>query len=208
MGHAEIFNDIYRRNAWGAGSGTGSLPETGRPYAWYLHMFMRTNRVRSVVDIGCGDWQFSQFMNWSQVDYVGVDVSSIALEASRKHAKPGVSFLECDAVNDELPAADLLLAKDVLQHWSNSDVARFLNKLTAFKWALITNGFPAGSENEFNRDISAGDWRAIELSRPPFSLPGSYTFWYQADEPKFVFLWQNQTDRGDGAGFQTAAEPV
>jgi len=37
-----------------------------------------------------------------------------------------VSFEVTDEAFSSLPAADLLLAKDVLQHWSTHDVKRFL----------------------------------------------------------------------------------
>ena len=196
MSHADVFNDIYRRNLWKVGSGTGSMPQYARSYMGYLQNFLRTNRIASVLDLGCGDWQFSRHLDWTGITYTGIDVSSVVLESTRSFARPGVSFLEMDAARDTLPAAELLLAKDVLQHWPNEDVQRFLPQLSRFRLALITNGFPPTSQGRLNADIRAGDFRPIDLSRPPFGLKGSFVHWYQSDEPKFVFLWTNPaTDR-------------
>ena len=55
--HEEIFDAIYRGNVWGSGSGAGSREEVTRGYRSYLHSFLRSNRIGSVVDLGCGDWQ-------------------------------------------------------------------------------------------------------------------------------------------------------
>ncbi|MFY9317852.1 MAG: class I SAM-dependent methyltransferase [Burkholderiales bacterium] len=190
MDHGEIFDDIYRNDRWRGGSGTGSSAEVTRPYREFLHNFLRSNHVRSVLDLGCGDWQFSQHMDWSGIAYLGVDVSKVVLENTRRHARPGVEFRHLNAVTEPLPAADLLIAKDVLQHWSNADILALLPKLRAFRYALITNGFLPGDEARTNEDIPAGmDCRPVDLRRAPFSLPGAYVAWFLLDEPKYAFLW-------------------
>ena len=107
-----------------------------------LQRFLFHHAVTSVVDLGCGDWQFSRHMDWSGMDYTGVDASAVVLENTRKFLQPGVCFLHADATRDPLPAADLLLVKDVLQHWSNADIAAFLPQLSKYKSALITGSFP------------------------------------------------------------------
>jgi SAM-dependent methyltransferase len=196
MSHADVFNDIYRRNVWGVGSGPGSVPQFARSYMGYLQNFMRSNAVRSVLDVGCGDWQFSRYMDWSGIAYTGIDVSSVVLLTTRTFGRDGVRFAEMDAAHDALPSADLLLAKDVLQHWPNEDVSRFLAQLPRFRYALITNGFPPGSETQLNSDIAAGGFRPLDLSRAPFGLPGAFVFWFEAVEPKFVFLWTNPATPG------------
>jgi SAM-dependent methyltransferase len=146
---------------------------------------MRANSVKSVLDVGCGDWQISRLMDWRGIDYTGVDVSSVVLSNTRKFSKEGIRFLELNAVTDDLPNADLLIMKDVIQHWSNTDIKGFLPKLEKFKRVLITNGFhPSGT---LNNDISVGDYRYLALEIEPFNVKGDYIFWYQGDEIKRVF---------------------
>lgn len=190
-GHRQTFDRIYAKDLWNGGSGTGSTEETTRQYRAYLQQFLAANRIKSVIDVGCGDWQFSQYIDWSGVDYLGIDVSSVVLANTKKFTRPGVAFQEMDVTRNPLPSADLLVAKDVLQHWGNDDIIAFLPKLKSCRAALITNGFTEAAMAKLNRDIRTGNWRPIDLQQAPFNWPGSYVFWFIADAPKNVFLWQN-----------------
>lgn len=186
--HADVFDRIYRENRWHGGSGPGSSAENTQAYRQFLQEFLRTNRIKSVLDLGCGDWQFSQLIDWGGIRYTGADVSEIALASARKHATANVSFIRLDATRDELPGADLLIAKDVLQHWSNRDILALFPKLSRFRFALITNGVP--SSKAINADIVPGRMRPLDLSIAPFNLAGSYVFEFVGDEPKRTFLWR------------------
>ena len=190
MSHRDIFNEIYSKNMWGPGSGTGSLAENTVAYRQYLHNFMRTNQIKSVVDIGCGDWQFSKLIDWNGISYTGLDVSDVVLSNTQNFARDGVSFLQADARTDPLPMADLLIMKDVMQHWSNDDILTFLPRLSNFQQALITNGFHPALNNLMNSDIPAGSFRPVDLRSRPFNLSGSYIQWLHFDEPKWIFHWR------------------
>lgn len=170
------FNRIYAEGVWGRDvsgkgtSGTGSTLEITREYRAYVEDFMKNEGVRSVVDAGCGDWTFSSAINWGDVSYLGVDIASDVIAAVRdKHEKGRITFQVGD-ITDELPAADLLISKDVLQHLSNDLVQKFIrNNLRKgkYKWAILTND--RGRENG---DIASGDYRAINLAAPPFEVRG------------------------------------
>jgi SAM-dependent methyltransferase len=170
------FNRIYAEGTWGkdvAGkgtSGTGSTLEITREYRAYVEDFMKKHSVKSVVDAGCGDWSFSSAMDWGDASYLGVDIASDVIAAVRnKHEKGKIKFQVGD-ITDELPAADLLISKDVLQHLSNELVHKFIrNNLRKgkYKWVILTN--TRGSEN---RDVASGGYRAIDLAAPPFAVRG------------------------------------
>ena len=170
------FNRIYEEGTWGkdvAGkgtSGTGSTLEITREYRVYVEDFMKKHSVKSVVDAGCGDWSFSSAMDWGDASYLGVDIASDVIAAVRnKHEKGKIKFQVGD-ITDELPAAELLISKDVLQHLSNELVRKFIrNNLRKgkYKWVILTND--RGSEN---RDVASGGYRAIDLAAPPFEVRG------------------------------------
>ena len=188
--HGEIFDDVYRRDLWKGGSGTGSREELTRGYRAMLQQFISHNTIASVVDVGCGDWQFSRHMDWSGVDYTGIDASDVVLENTRNFSRDGVRFVHADATRDALPSADLLLAKDVLQHWSNADITAFLPQLQKFRHALITGSFPHYAQAYVNRDMPAGaNFRPVDPAKPPFNLPGGFVQSFTAGDPKLVFLW-------------------
>jgi SAM-dependent methyltransferase len=170
------FNRIYAEGTWGrdvAGkgtSGTGSTLEITQEYRTYLEGFIKTHNIKSVVDAGCGDWTFSSAIDWGGASYLGVDIASAVVAAVRaKHEKANIRFQVGD-ITDELPAADLLISKDVLQHLSNKLVHDFIrNNLRKgkYKWVIVTND--RGTKNS---DIESGGYRAIDLSAPPFDVRG------------------------------------
>jgi SAM-dependent methyltransferase len=174
----DAFNRIYAEGTWGkdvAGrgtSGTGSTLEITREYRAYVEDFMRTHAVTSVVDAGCGDWTFSSAIDWGNASYLGVDVASDVIEAvRRKHEKGKIRFQVGDITQD-LPAADLLISKDVLQHLSNELVHKFIKnnlRMGKYKWVILTND---RSSRPQNLDTVPGGYRAIDLAAPPFELKG------------------------------------
>ncbi len=190
--HARIFNRHYRNDDWvGGGSGTGSTPEATATYREFLISFLETRGIRRVVDLGCGDWQFSRLIDWSGIDYTGIDVSGVVLENTKRFAASNIKFFEMNGTSPRLPGADLLIMKDVIQHWSNDDITKFLPNLARFKYALITNGSHKGAD-ETNSPSKTGGCRPVDLTLPPFSLEGEYVLDFQADEQKITFLWQQR----------------
>lgn len=188
--HAEVFDFIYATNMWGDRCGTGSTEAVTRDYRAFIQKFLTDNAIGSVVDIGCGDWRIGQLLDWTGIDYVGIDVSRIVLSSLSRFEKPNVRFRVLDATRDALPPGDLLIAKDVLQHWSNAAILRFMEQLPRFRFALLTNGFLPQRDGA-NEDIVDGNWRSLDLKAAPFALAGDYVFAYMADEPKRMFLWRN-----------------
>jgi SAM-dependent methyltransferase len=139
-----------------------------------LERFLKDNSVRSVTDFGCGDWQFSQFIDWSGVDYVGFDVVPNIVEANtRRFASEGLTFKVFEKTAD-LPGGDLLLAKEVFQHLPNNLISEYLATIRKrYKMALITNAIEPG---DFNSDITAGGGRPVCINKPPFLVPGAFVF--------------------------------
>jgi len=172
----KTFNQVYESGKWakdssGHGtSGPGSTLEATEEYRAYLQQFLRSHHVKSVVDAGCGDWSFSSAIDWGAASYLGLDISSDAIAMDqRQFAREGVSFEIAD-VTQSLPAADLLLCKDVLQHLPNEKIVQFIrNNLRKgkYKWAIITD-----DKGGDNHDILAGEHRLIDLSAPPFGVKG------------------------------------
>ncbi len=172
----DTFNRIYAEGVWGKDvtgrgvSGTGSTLEITREYRAYVEEFVKTHGVRSVVDAGCGDWTFSSAMDWGDASYLGVDIASDVIEAVRKKYQNGRITFRVGDITEELPAADLLISKDVLQHLSNDLAQKFIrNNLRKgkYKWVILTN-----DRGSANPDIEPGGYRAIDLAAPPFAVRG------------------------------------
>lgn len=178
------FSEIYARGEWHrtVGSGPGSDPGRVAPYLAILQEVLRREGVTRVADLGCGDWTLSSLVDWSGVDYVGVEVvPEVVEELNRRHARPGVRFVRADLTAGPLPEAELAIVKDVLQHWPNSLVAEFLPRLRCYPRVLITNDrrcwrrswlppFRLCDHVTPNVDTGVGGYRPLELRLPPFQV--------------------------------------
>ena len=170
------FNRIYAEGGWGkevtgkGTSGSGSTLEITREYRAYVEDFMKKHAVRSVIDAGCGDWSFSSAMDWGDASYLGIDIASDVITAVRKKHEKGKIKFQVGDITEDLPAADLLISKDVLQHLSNELIHKFINnnlRKGKYKWVILTN-----DRSSENRDISTGEYRMIDLAAPPFEVKG------------------------------------
>jgi hypothetical protein len=170
------FEQIYDENEWGHGSGEGSLLQNTRGYMAFLQGFLGKRDIKTVVEMGSGDWQFSKFIDWAGADYAGYDVVPSVVKSNQDaYEKAGVTFRLYSGDPAELPSADLLIVKDVLQHLNDRAVAALLAQLPRFKFALLTNCIkPRGTT--INRDIEDGDFRYIDLRLPPFNLDATQVF--------------------------------
>lgn len=173
------FEQIYATNEWGHGSGEGSLPVHTKGYVAFLQRFLSDNRIASVVDMGCGDWQFSKSIQWGSIRYRGYDVVRQVVERNiEQYSAPNISFHLYSGNPADLPPADLLISKDVLQHLSDGAIAKVLPCLDRFKYSLLTNCVnPVGTT--VPTDIVDGDFRYLDLRLPPFNLPAKEVYSFQ-----------------------------
>jgi SAM-dependent methyltransferase len=181
--NSAIFDEIYRKNFWGGEgvySGQGSDQANTAEYERLVADYAIEHGIRSIVDIGCGDFQVSERILArlpESVTYRGLDVSSVAVERnSALFASERVSFAQCDAAGDELPAGDLVLVREVLQHLSNRDILAILPKLRRFPHAIVTNTRRKGARPR-NADQASGASSRVAtcgglwLELPPFGQP-------------------------------------
>jgi SAM-dependent methyltransferase len=184
----DVFDDVYRLNRWGGArgelcSGSGSRGPAADLYIETVRRFIAERGVKSIVDIGCGDFHVAGRILEAvapDVTYVGLDAAQSAVKAnSSRFTRPGVSFRWANAVTDNLPAADLCLIRQVLQHLSNDQIAAILAKIPRYRWTIITEHYPPQRRfTAFNSDkVQGHDTRVIRgsgvyLDLPPYRLQG------------------------------------
>jgi SAM-dependent methyltransferase len=159
---------------WERNSGPGSEPFYTIPYRAFLEQFLRLNGIGTVLDIGCGDWQFSRFVNFSGVQYLGLDiVESVVAGNQARFARPNVRFALAPADIRDLPQADLLIMKDVLQHLPDAEIMRYRDEVfPRFRYCLITNSFRKAGAG-MNHDVPPGGFRCLDLSAAPYEIAGA-----------------------------------
>jgi 2-polyprenyl-3-methyl-5-hydroxy-6-metoxy-1,4-benzoquinol methylase len=168
-----IFEAIHAAKSWGdceSSSGPGSTRERAASFLPDLIALVRALGVKTLLDAPCGDFNWTAPLAEAVDRYVGIDIVPAIVRANQQRwSSSERQFLCRDMVRQRLPAADLVLARDVLVHVSNSDIFQALSNLRRTGAGyLITTTFLGDRRNE---DIRTGDWRALNLQRPPFHLP-------------------------------------
>lgn len=179
----EVFEAIYADNKWGGTkgqycSGTGSNEEHASLYATAVKALIAENGIRTVLDLGCGDFAVARRFQAPGLQYVGADIVEGLVRYNQEHySTPDISFRHLNIVSEELPDAELCLVRQVLQHLSNSEVGAILAKLRKYKFVLITEHYPAPSitpipnlDKPHGSDTRIYDDSAIYLDRPPFNI--------------------------------------
>jgi SAM-dependent methyltransferase len=186
----EVFTEIYAENIWGDRrphadkdfpfySGPGSGEAAASPYADCINAFIDKHGIKTVIDLGCGDFRVGSRIARSSLHYVGVDVVGPLIQANQtRFGSDHIQFQCLDIIADPLPAGDLCLVREVFQHLSNAQIIAILKKLKAFKCAIVTECQP-GPPGSFhpNKDRPHGDesralWNSgVVLSLVPFSIP-------------------------------------
>lgn len=173
--NTEIFSRIYKNQEWEKGSGVGSYPENTVEYRQVLQQYFHDKQYETIIDLGCGDWQIMSLIDIPDDKvYKGFDLVESVIQYNKKnYAKNNVLFYQIKDLK-ELHAGDLLIVKDVVQHWPSDDIRYFIgNILPKYKFALITNCYYSANPDlntNFNKDIEMGGFRPVDLTLPPFNL--------------------------------------
>lgn len=195
----EVFTEIYQKGYWGKSkeeslyfSGTGTHDSNTLKYVDTLCDFIQKHDVKSVFEIGCGDFSIMKKVLQSvEVDYVGGDiVCDLITHLKKTEANERTHFIHLDAIkSDEFPNADLCVIRQVLQHLTNEQIAQILRKTKKFKYVLITEHVPVNPK-VLNGDKSSGGYIRLQnkktsgvfLDAPPFSLKCETILSYRKDD--------------------------
>ena len=144
----DVFEVIYRNNAWGQLSGPGSNTKLNQEYFDFVRDFMDDHNIKSVVDLGCGDFRLSRalFLESNDIEYTGIDCVSMIMRLLSKmlRDKTHINFIDLDFFKhrEDIASCDLIIIKDVLQHWTNDCIHEFLSYMVSshkFKYIMIIN---------------------------------------------------------------------
>lgn len=178
---------------WGNSSGPGSDPFYTIDYRSLISKFIRLNSIRSVVDVGCGDWQFSRFIDFGGASYTGFDVVPAIIDRNiANYTTDKIKFALMPEL-DYVPAGDLLIMKDVLQHLPNRTIRSFKNIVfPKFKHCLLTNSFRKIDTGQ-NSDAAAGDFRCLDLTKAPYCFSGAYLLEFGSTVWEYIRVFYHTT---------------
>jgi hypothetical protein len=157
------FTDIYKNNKWGGGSGSGSKFTADN--LWFLTELRRhidMYDIKTIADLGCGDFEVMKNFNFKEIEtYNGFDcVGFIINDLNDKYKNKNRFFFQKDITIDIAKGYDLVIIKDVAQHWTDEQFVETFNKiLKNNKFVYCINGY------KFQRVPSKNNWEKRELDK-------------------------------------------
>ncbi|WP_282148487.1 class I SAM-dependent methyltransferase [Algibacter lectus] len=179
----DAMNQIYELNLWGGSefdfySGSGSHnPDIVNPYLDVLTAFLEShNKNLTVCDLGCGDFNIGKQLTQFTKKYIAIDIVENLIERNKQiHQANNLEFHCLDIAKDELPMSDCIIVRQVLQHLSNAEIKNVIEKLTNYKYIILTEHLPLGDFKP-NKDIISGQGirlkqnSGVNLLEAPFNL--------------------------------------
>lgn len=174
---------IYEKHLWGGPthdfySGEGSHhPEIAAPYVEAVTAFLKSHeQALTVCDLGCGDFNIGNQLVRHTQGYIAVDIVEGLIERNRRLYKADHLTFKClDIAKDELPKADCVILRQVLQHLSNSEIQNIVNTLSHYQYLILTEHIPHGDFAP-NTDIISGQGirlkqnSGVDVLAEPFHL--------------------------------------
>ena len=178
-----VMNQIYDLKLWGGKefdfySGEGSHhPKIIKPYLEQLISFLKSHNNNLIIcDLGCGDFNIGKHLIKHSKKYIAIDIADDLINRNKNLFREKNLEFEClDISKDNLPPADCIILRQVLQHLSNAEIKRIVEKLADYKYVILTEHLPLGPFTP-NKDIISGQGNRIKLSsgvnliKPPFNF--------------------------------------
>lgn len=178
-----VMEQIYELKLWGGEpfdfySGTGSHnPKIINPYLDVLVSFLKSqNKPLVVCDLGCGDFNIGKHLTKYTRKYFAIDIVEKLINRNKDlYKEDNLEFRCLDIAKDKIPAGDCIILRQVLQHLSNSEIQNIVEKLTDYKYVIVTEHIP--SEDFIpNKDIISGQGirlkqnSGVDILKTPFKL--------------------------------------
>lgn len=171
----DIFTTIYKNNVWGncvvksccqysGSSGKSSSLKYTNDYIKFMKRFIMNNECKSVIDLGCGDWQHShKLYEGLHVQYTGYDIYHDMIEYLKK-TYPLYTFKKLDIIQnkDKICGGDVCIIKDVFEYICNHDIDTLMKYIIGkklFKYIFIITS--NDQENDYQDIKTNGCYRKL-----------------------------------------------
>jgi hypothetical protein len=168
----DLFTNFFCENKWGGTesfSGQGSDLFQTAVIRRQLPALCRELKIRSMLDIPCGDFNWMQHVDLGTIAYTGADIVSELIAHNSRYELPNTRFCNLNLLKHKLPKVDLIFCRDCLVHFSFRDAfAALHNVCESGSTYLLTTTFASDRRNQ---DIPTGSWHPLNLESLPFSFP-------------------------------------
>lgn len=194
------FDKVYLRRQWTHGnkhtpsSGSGSTWKATIQIRKGLLSVIKKYDIKSVLDAPCGDLTWMKHLLPTlfklNVTYTGIDIVSSVIQANKQYESSFVNFQHIDLTSSELPKADLVFSRQIMQHLNSEDNTKFLSKLNLRRHTYFMATTYDTVENQNFVKVSGPDNVLINLRQPPYNLPTPLErVLEQARVQEYMSLW-------------------
>ncbi|WP_296324387.1 class I SAM-dependent methyltransferase [Winogradskyella sp.] len=179
----DVMQQIYEQHLWGgndfdfySGEGSHNLAIV-KPYIDSVITFLKShNQDLAICDLGCGDFNIGkQLVDYSK-KYIAIDIVKPLIERNRSlFEADNLEFLCLNIAKDQLPKADCVILRQVLQHLSNAEIKAIVDKLYNYKYIILTEHIPNGNfipnkDKIASQGIRLKQNSGVDLLVEPFNL--------------------------------------
>ena len=193
-----VMEQIYSQHLWGGNtfdfySGEGSHePKIISPYLEVVTGFLKShNKPLVVCDLVCGDFNIGKHLIKYTEKYIAVDIVENLIERNKALFKEdNLAFVCLDIVKNKLPEADCVILRQVLQHLSNAEIQKIIEKLAHYKYVILTEHIPIGYFKP-NMDIISGQGIRLKQKSGVDILKAPFNFKVKNQKQLNEYLFEN-----------------
>jgi hypothetical protein len=191
-----MFQKTTFRQGWKSGGketvcGVGSTLAATTRLRRRLPALLKELGINSINDAGCGDLNWILTLDWTNYDYLGVDV--VERNSWQAATTPTFQVHVADICDRQLRPCDLTICRDVFIHLPNELIMIALGNFCLSSKYVLATSFDVVSNK--NRPTRPGGYSPLNLCLEPFGL-GEPTFKiYEKKRCKYLGLWQIYEER-------------
>ena len=137
----EEFQKVYKDMKWGqsrlyneyGGSGMGSSPKYVQKLISFIQKYILEKDISIFLDIGCGECEWQRIIDWEVLgcEYIGIELISDVVERVKLDLcdRKNMTLIQGNCLEMNLPEADLVLSKEIFQHWPIHVTNNFLEEV-------------------------------------------------------------------------------
>ena len=193
---AKKFVEMKRRHNEESLSGPGSWKSFARDSVDFIHHVIKKHNIKSILDLGCGDWNWFRYLNLSNINYTGGDIVNKMIDKNNNmFKKKNIRFINHNLLKNKiLKKYDLVFVRDCFVHLTDTQVLISLKKIinSECKYLATTSYIYNKKYNIKNPDR----WRPINLLKKPFCFPKPFLIISDKsnntiyDKYKYLFIWK------------------
>ena len=168
---AQFFVEESRKLGQESLSGPGSSVINANEVTNLIKETIKEYNIKSILDLGCGDWNWLQHIALKDIEYQGWDADmDMIIQNQFNHGKNNINFYVKDIVQDHYPDVDLIICRDVLFHMPIALANHVILKSKSTCKYFISTSFRDIDDNTGIPNGLNWGYYSINLNKNPFNL--------------------------------------